>query len=76
MEVEFISCFEATSQGVWMKSFISGLKIVDSISRTLKIYYDNLVVVFMAKNNKNGSQSKQTNFILLPIPKSLFRFCP
>ena len=33
MEVEFVSCFEATSHGVWLKSFISGLKIVDTISR-------------------------------------------
>ena len=55
MEVEFISCFKATSHGVWLKSFIAGLKVVDSISRPLRIYYDNLVAFFMAKNNKSGS---------------------
>ena len=33
MEVEFIFCFEASSHGVWLKSFIFGLRIVDSISR-------------------------------------------
>ncbi|RVW85479.1 Copia protein [Vitis vinifera] len=27
MEAEFISCFEATSHGVWLKSFISGLEL-------------------------------------------------
>ena len=32
MEAEFVSCFEATSHGVWMKSFIYGLRIVDSIT--------------------------------------------
>ena len=26
MEVEFVSCFEATSHGVWMKSFILSLE--------------------------------------------------
>ena len=31
MEVEFVSCFEATLHGVWLKSFITGLRIVDSI---------------------------------------------
>ena len=31
MEAEFVSCFEATSNGVWIKSFISGVKIMDSI---------------------------------------------
>ena len=33
MEAEFVSCFEATSHGVWIKSFISGLRIIDSISK-------------------------------------------
>ena len=36
MEAEFVSCFEATSHGVWLKSFIFGLKIVDTISRPLR----------------------------------------
>ena len=31
MEVEFVFCFEATSHGVWLKSFIVGLRVVDSI---------------------------------------------
>ncbi|KAL5824162.1 hypothetical protein ACOSQ3_020225 [Xanthoceras sorbifolium] len=58
MEAEFVSCFEATSHGVWLKSFISGLRVVDSISRPLKMYCDNSAAVFMAKNNKSGSRSK------------------
>ena len=32
MEAEFVSCFEATSHGVWLKSFIFRLRVVDSIS--------------------------------------------
>ncbi|RVW28380.1 Retrovirus-related Pol polyprotein from transposon TNT 1-94 [Vitis vinifera] len=55
MEAEFISCFEATSHGVWLKSFIFGLRVMDLISRPLSIYYDNSAAVFMAKNNKSGS---------------------
>ena len=58
IEVEFASCFEATSHGVWLKSFISGIKIVYTISRPLRIFCINLVVVFMSKNNKSGSRSK------------------
>ena len=38
MEAEFVSCFEATSHGVWLKSFISGMKIVDTILRPLRIF--------------------------------------
>src|ERR1044072_5174210 len=55
MEVKFVSCFEATLHGVWLKSFISGLRVIDSISRPLRMYCDNSAAVFMAKNNKNGS---------------------
>ena len=46
MEVEFVSCFEATSQGVWLKSFIYGLRVMDSISRLLRIFCDNSTAVF------------------------------
>ena len=31
MEAEFVACFEATNQALWLRNFISGLKIVDNI---------------------------------------------
>ena len=67
MEAEFVSCFEATSHGVWLRSFISGLRVVDSISRPLLLYCDNSAAVFMAKNNKSGSRSKYINIKYLAI---------
>ncbi|XP_074300973.1 secreted RxLR effector protein 161-like [Silene latifolia] len=57
MEAEFVSCFEATSHGVWLKGFISGLRVVESISRPIRMYCDNSAAVFMAKNNRSGSRS-------------------
>ena len=67
MEVEFVSCFEASSHGVWLKSFIYGFIIVDSISRSLKLYCDNSAVVFMAKNNKSESRGKHIDIKYLAI---------
>ncbi|XP_050895179.1 secreted RxLR effector protein 161-like [Lathyrus oleraceus] len=67
MEAEFVSCFEATSHGVWLKSFISGLRIMDSISKPLKIFCDNSTAIFMAKNNKSGSRSKHIDIKYLSI---------
>ncbi|XP_033516532.1 secreted RxLR effector protein 161-like [Nicotiana tomentosiformis] len=58
MEVEFITCYEATSKALWLKKFISGFRIVDSISRLLRILCDNSTAVFFSKNNKSGSRSK------------------
>ena len=55
MEAEFVSCFEATLHGVWLKRFISELRIMDFISKPLIIYCDNSTVVFMAKHNNSGS---------------------
>ena len=52
MEVKFISYFEASSQGLWLKNFIAGIQIVDSISKPIKVYYDNSAAVFLAKMTK------------------------
>ena len=67
MEAEFVSCFQATSQGVRLKSFISGLRVMDSISRPLKIFCVNSAAVFLAKNNKSGSRSKHIDIKYLAI---------
>ena len=66
MEVEFVSCFEAISHGVWLKSFISGLKVVNTISRPLRILWDNSIVV-NTKNKKSESRSKHIDIKYLAI---------
>ena len=67
MEAEFVSCFEVTSHGVWLKSFSSGLNIVYTISRPLKFFCDNLATVFMTKNNKSGSRNNHIDIKYLAI---------
>lgn len=52
MEAKFVSHFEATSHCMWLKNLISKLRVMNSISRPLRIFYDNLVVVFMDKNKE------------------------
>lgn len=58
VEAEFIRCYEATTQALWLRNFITGLKIIDSIERSLKIYCDNSAAIFFPKSNKSGSHSK------------------
>jgi len=41
--------------------------MVDTISRSLRIFCDNSTVVFMAKNNKSESQSKHIDIKYLAI---------
>ena len=35
MEAKFVACYEATTQALWLRNFIIGLKIFDSTSRPL-----------------------------------------
>ncbi|XP_039141327.1 secreted RxLR effector protein 161-like [Dioscorea cayenensis subsp. rotundata] len=67
MEAEFVSCFEASSQGIWLRSFISGLRIIDSISKPLRMYCGNSAAVFFSKNNKSGSRSKHIDIKYLAL---------
>jgi hypothetical protein len=61
MKTDFVSCFEASTHYVCLKSFIFELRIMDSIFRPLIIYYDNPTIIFMAKNNKSSSPSKHSD---------------
>ena len=58
MQAEFIACYEATGQAVWLKNFIPGLRVVDSISRPLTLYCDNEPAVFYTSNNKSSGAAK------------------
>jgi hypothetical protein len=58
MYAEFIACFEATGQAIWLKKFIPDLKVVNCIDKPLKMYYDNQPVVFYAPNNKSSKASR------------------
>ena len=57
LKAEFVACFEATIQANWLRNFISGLGIVDSIARPLKMYCDNFATVFY-QNDKYSKGAK------------------
>ncbi|PKI57382.1 hypothetical protein CRG98_022227 [Punica granatum] len=67
MEAEFIACYEATTQALWLKNFISGLQVVDTIQRPIQIYCDNITAVFFSKNSKSGSRSKHIDIKYLSV---------
>ena len=58
MYAKFVACYEASGQVTWLKKFIPGLKVVDSIERPLKLYCDNELAVFYAHNNKSSGATK------------------
>jgi hypothetical protein len=52
MQTEFMACYEATGQAVWLKIFIPGLQVIDNIARPLTLLCDNEAPIFFSKNNK------------------------
>jgi hypothetical protein len=50
--VEYLSVCETVDQAIWLKNFILGLQVVDSISRPIQIFCDNNAAIFFTKNNK------------------------
>ena len=35
MEAEFVACYEASNQSIWLGNFVSGLQLVDLVERPL-----------------------------------------
>jgi hypothetical protein len=58
MYAEFVACYEATGQMNWLKKFLPGLKVVESIDKPLKLYCDNNPAVQYAHNNRSSGAAK------------------
>ncbi|WVZ64586.1 hypothetical protein U9M48_014081 [Paspalum notatum var. saurae] len=52
---EIIACYEATGQALWLKKFVPGLKVVDSIEKPLKLYCDNEPAISYSYNKSNNA---------------------
>jgi hypothetical protein len=61
MYAEFVACYEAVGQPMWLKKFVSDLRVVDNIERPLKLYCDNEPAVLYAHNNKKTKAVKHIN---------------
>ena len=75
MKVEYVACYEATCHAVWLQNFISALEVVHSISRPLKLFYDNFAIISFSRNTKSTSHSKHIDvkffFVKEKVAKSL-----
>jgi hypothetical protein len=58
---KFVACYEVVWQSIWLKKFVPGLRVVDSIERPLKLYCDNESTVLYAHNNKKTKHTKHIN---------------
>ena len=56
-----------SSHALWLRNFVSGLGVVDSIAKPLRIYCDNTATVFFSKNGKFSSGSKHMDLKYLVV---------
>ena len=72
MYVEFVACYEATGQVNWLKKFMPGLKVIDDIHKSLKLYCDNNPAICYAHNNKSSDAAKHIDIKYIVV-KNKFR---
>ena len=53
-----MACYEWTCHVIWLQNFISVLEVVHSISRPLKLFYDNSIAISFSRNNERTSPSE------------------
>jgi hypothetical protein len=71
MAAELIACFEASNYGIWLRNFITGMRIVDTIKLPLKLYCDNSSVVLYPNNNRSSSKSKHIDIKFLAVKEKV-----
>ena len=57
-----------------MRNFISSMGVVDSISRPLKLFYDNSTVVAFSKNTRSIYRSKHIDVKFYFVKKKMVEF--
>ncbi|KAI5319092.1 hypothetical protein L3X38_038800 [Prunus dulcis] len=71
MQAEFLAVYEATSMAVWLKNFMSMLKIVDSIQRPIQLWNDNTAAVYFAQGNKRSSGMRHLHLKFLSAKEKI-----
>jgi hypothetical protein len=67
MAAEFVACYEASNQGIWLRNLVTGLRIVEGIERPLKLFCDNKSAVLYSNNNRSSTKSKHIDIKFLVV---------
>jgi hypothetical protein len=58
MQAEYVACYEALGQAVWLKNFVLGIKVIDNILRPIMMYCDNEAALPFVSNNTSIGGAK------------------
>ncbi|XP_074323341.1 secreted RxLR effector protein 161-like [Apium graveolens] len=71
MAAEYIACFVASNQALWLRNFITGLRILDGVERPLKIFCDNKLAVEYSNNNRSTTDAKHIDIKFLVVKEKI-----
>ena len=67
--------YEAICHAIWLQNFISALRVINSISKLLKLFCDNSSAVSFSKNTRITSRSKHIDvkffFVKVKVVESI-----
>ncbi|CAN6443374.1 unnamed protein product [Victoria cruziana] len=64
---EYIACYEASNQALWLRNFVAGLHIMTGIERPLRLLCDSSSAVQFSNNNRSLSKSKHIDIKYLVV---------
>ena len=59
MAEEVIACYEPSNHEIWLQNFVTGLRIMDGIERSLKLFCDNISTMIYSNNKRSSTKSKR-----------------
>ena len=71
MITDVISCYEASTHGVWLRNFVTELRILEGIKRPLKLYCDNKSAMLYSNNNRSSYKSKHVDIKFLVVKEKV-----
>ncbi|XP_074323453.1 secreted RxLR effector protein 161-like [Apium graveolens] len=71
MAAEYIACFVASNQALWLRNFVTGLRILDGVKRPLKIFCDNKSAVEYSNNNWSTTDAKHIDIKFLVVKEKI-----
>ena len=69
MQAEFVACFSAITQAIWLRNLIKELTVFDFVDRPIQLYCDSNSAVLFINNNRGLKGSKHMEVKYLTIKK-------